>query len=189
MHKFLNKNNFKSSNWVWIDMEMTGLNPEIDYILEIAIVITDYNLNIIAESPSIVIYQPDSILDTMNDWNYNTHTKTGLLKHVKKSNTNEQTAEIYLLNFISNFVAMKESPLCGNTVSQDRKFLTKYMPILESFFHYRNIDVSSIKEIAKAWYPNDLINFQKKNNHSALSDIYESIEELKFYKKRIFKFL
>lgn len=185
---YFNKNDFNKINdyWIWLDMEMTGLNPEVDYILEIAIVITDYDLNIVAELPDIVINQSDKILSSMDDWNKRNHSKNGLIEKVRQSNINEKQAEEILLQFLSNYILPKRSPLCGNSICQDRRFMFTYMPILESFFHYRNIDVSSIKELLKAWCPKLSTGFIKKNQHSALSDIYESIQELRFYKKNFF---
>ncbi|QJC33660.1 oligoribonuclease [Enterobacteriaceae endosymbiont of Donacia provostii] len=175
-----------NSNLIWLDLEMTGLNPYKDHIIEIAIVITNSNLEIVNNGFSIPIYQPDNILKLMNIWNKNIHEKTGLIKRIKNSKFNIKKAQMYILNFLKLLVKPNKSPLCGNSVYKDRIFLFNYMPNLEKYFHYRNIDVSSIKELAKIWYPNLYKKIQKKNTHNALHDINESINELKFYKKYLF---
>lgn len=176
------KNN---KNLVWIDLEMTGLNPEICNIIEISVIITDYNLKIISKGPEIAIYQPKEILIKMDKWNILTHTNNGLLNKVKNSKIDEKEAESKIINFISKWVEYKESPMCGNNVSHDRRFLFKYMPTLENYFHYRHLDVNSIKEFLKICNYKFNNNFKKKNIHRSLYDIYESINELNYYKKII----
>ena len=171
-----------NDNLIWIDLEMTGLDPSIDKIIEVASIITDSDLNIIAEGPNLVINQPNSILDNMDDWNISQHGNSGLIDEVKKSAITEQMAEIETLDFISSFVYEKKSPMCGNTVSHDRRFLSRYMKRLENYFSYRHIDVSSFKEVAIRWI-NKAHVYEKKSSHRAMDDIRESIEELKFYKK------
>ncbi|WP_343128176.1 oligoribonuclease [Buchnera aphidicola (Takecallis taiwana)] len=175
------------NNLIWIDLEMTGLNPDKHRIIEISTVITNANINIIAVGPCIPIHQHPKHLSLMNTWNRKTHTKTNLINKIQTSRYNEKKAEQEILNFIKQWVPNKKSPMCGNTISQDRRFLLKYMPKLESYFHYRHIDISTIKELLKRWYPN-LIHTQKKTNqHIALFDIYNSIDELIFYKKFFIK--
>lgn len=164
---------------------MTGLNPEEMVILEIASIATDADLNIIAEGPNIVINHPDYILEHMEEWSLKHHRASGLLDRVKKSEFDCGYAEKETLKFVSGHCNKGESPLCGNTIWQDRRFMVKYMPELENFFHYRLIDVSSVKELVSRWYP-DLPPYEKKKNHLALDDIYESINELKYYRKKIF---
>lgn len=175
----------KQSHLVWMDLEMTGLDPEENTILEIATLITDFNLNVVAEGPVIAIHQTDELLDSMDEWNTNCHKETGLTERVRESISDMKEAEMMTLDFIKEHVDQKLSPLCGNTIWQDRRFLIKYMPDLEDYFHYRNIDVSSIKEICTRWYP-DLPVFEKQKVHSAMKDIRESIEELKYYRAKIF---
>jgi oligoribonuclease len=168
-------------NLIWIDLEMTGLNPEKERIIEIATLITDSQLNVLAEGPNLIVNQPKSLLDQMDDWNQNQHGSSGLIDGVKKSNLTEQMAEIETLEFISKYVGPKQSPMCGNTVSHDRRFLIKYMPRLESYFNYRHIDVSSFKEAAVRWM-NEAQVYEKDGSHRAMGDIKESVAELKFYK-------
>lgn len=175
------------NNLVWLDMEMTGLSPEKNVIIEVAIVITDSQLNVLAESPSYAINQPESELAKMDKWNIGTHTKSGLLERIKTDGVELDFAEKELIKLIKLYVNKGISPLCGNTIHQDRKFLVKYMPLLEEYLHYRNIDVSTIKELARRWYPNIASNFTKHNKHEALADIHESIEELKYYRQHIMK--
>ena len=169
-------------NLIWVDLEMTGLDPEKEKIIEIATLITDSDLNIIAEGPNLVLSQSNEILESMDEWNQSHHSSSGLIDEVKKSIINEQVAEIETLDFVSKYVGEKVSPMCGNTVSHDRRFLTKYMPRLEAYFNYRHIDVSSFKEVAVRWM-NEAQVYEKKGSHRALGDIKESVEELKFYKK------
>lgn len=173
------------SNLAWIDLEMTGLDPETMVILEIATVVTDANLNVIAEGPHIAINYPEEILDRMEEWSRTHHQESGLLDRVRASVCDCSQAEQATLKFVSAHCGKGESPLCGNSVWQDRRFLAKHMPLLEGYFHYRIIDVSSIKELAARWYPG-LPPYQKKKDHLALNDIMESIEELKYFRKNIF---
>lgn len=170
-------------NLIWIDLEMTGLNPEKDNIIEIATVITNFNLDILAEGPEIPIFQSTQILNAMSYWNIKTHTQNGLIQKVQNSQYNEEKAEKITIQFLEKWVPKKTSPMCGNTIIQDRRFLFKYMPILESFFHYRHIDVSTLKELAFRWKPQILNKIKKNKNHSALKDIYSSINELSYYRK------
>jgi len=168
-------------NLIWIDLEMTGLDPEKERIIEIATLVTDSDLNILAEGPNLVISQPIEFLEGMDEWNQNQHGLSGLIEEVKNSNLTSQVAEIETLEFISKYVGEKVSPMCGNTVSHDRRFLSRYMPRLESYFNYRHIDVSSFKEVAVRWM-NEAQVYEKKGSHRALGDIKESVAELKFYK-------
>ena len=170
---------------VWIDLEMTGLNPETSVILEIAAVVTDASLKTVAEGPNIAIHYPDKVLRDIEPWSKRQHESSGLLERVRTSAVDCGKAERDVLRFISKHCKRGESPLCGNTIWQDRRFLIKYMPKLEAFFHYRNVDVSSIKELAKRWYPS-LPPYEKKKAHLALSDIQESIHELKYYREKVF---
>ena len=167
---------------VWLDMEMTGLDPEKERIIEVAVVVTEPDLTIVAEGPVLVIHQPDSLLDAMDSWNRSTHSKSGLTAKVKASTLTEELAQDELIAFLSQYVPAGKSPLCGNTVSQDRRFMFKYMPKLEQFFHYRTVDVSTLKELARRWKPELLKGFEKRSKHEALADIYESIDELKYYR-------
>ena len=168
-------------NLIWIDLEMTGLDPEKERIIEIATLVTDSNLNILAEGPNLVISQPIEFLEGMDEWNQNQHGLSGLIEEVKNSNVTSQVAEIETLEFVSKYVGEKVSPMCGNTVSHDRRFLSRYMPRLESYFNYRHIDVSSFKEVAVRWM-NEAQVYEKKGSHRAMGDIKESVAELKFYK-------
>ena len=169
-------------NLVWIDLEMTGLDPETEKIIEVATLVTDADLNLIAEGPNLIISQSKELLDSMDEWNQNQHGSSGLIQEVINSDITEQIAEIETLDFISKYVGEKASPMCGNTVSHDRRFLSKYMPRLEAYFNYRHIDVSSFKEVAVRWM-NEAQVYEKKGSHRALGDIKESVEELRFYKK------
>ena len=175
------------SNLIWIDLEMTGLDTQRDYIIEIASIVTDKNLNILGEGPNLVIHQLDEVMNNMDDWNTRQHGKSGLTDRVKASTINESRAEDDTIKFLEQYIHKSQSPLCGNTICQDRRFLARCMPKLESFCHYRNIDVSSIRELGKRWYFEDIDNFQKNSNHRALDDIRDSIEELRYYRKKIFK--
>lgn len=175
-----------SAPLVWMDLEMTGLEPDRDTIIEIATLITDAELNIIAEGPEIVIHQDAALFDKMDDWNREHHTKSGLWKKVVESNVSLAEAEARTVDFLKANIGPRESPLCGNSVWQDRRFLTRYMPLLESYLHYRLVDVSTIKELAVRWYPQ--VKFAKaKGAHRALDDIRESIDELRFYRERFFQ--
>ena len=169
-------------NLIWIDLEMTGLDPETERIIEVATLVTDSDLNLIAEGPNLIISQSKELLDSMDEWNQNQHGSSGLIQEVIKSDITEQIAEIETLDFIYKYVGEKASPMCGNTVSHDRRFLSKYMPRLEAYFNYRHIDVSSFKEVAVRWM-NEAQVYEKKGSHRALGDIKESVEELRFYKK------
>ncbi|WDI78514.1 oligoribonuclease [Candidatus Purcelliella pentastirinorum] len=173
-------------NLIWIDLEMTGLNPKIDRILEIATIITDSNLKILAEGPNIIIKQKKKIIDSMNNWNKKTHKKNQLIKMVQNSNYNEKYAEKKTIKFLSKWIQKNISPICGNSIGNDRRFLYKYMPKLESYFHYRYLDVSSIRELAKRWKPEITKYIKYKNKHRAKKDLKNSIKELKFYKNTFF---
>lgn len=170
-------------NLLWIDMEMSGLSPETDQVLEVAIVVTDAELNTVAEAPVLVVHQPDAVLDAMDSWNKGTHGKSGLIDKVKASTLTEAEVENQMLAFIRQYVPERTSPMCGNSICQDRRFLARHMPKLEAFFHYRNLDVSTLKELAKRWRPGLAEGFKKSSKHEALADIYESIDELKYYRE------
>ena len=169
-------------NLVWLDCEMTGLDPEIERIIEIAVVVTGPDLEPRIEGPVLVIHQSDAQLDLMDKWNKGTHGKSGLIDKVKASTMTEAQASRHLVEFLSHYVHAGKVPLCGNSISQDRRFLVKYMPELDAFFHYRNIDVSTLKELAKRWSPNVYKAFRKKQRHTALADVHESIDELAHYR-------
>jgi len=173
----------KKTNLIWIDLEMTGLIPEHDVIIEIATVVTDAQLNIVDEGPSIAIHQSNELLDGMDEWNTNQHNHSGLVKRVQESKISIAEAESQTLNFLMKYVDLGASPMCGNSICQDRRFLYNYMPDLEKFFHYRHIDVSTLKELAVRWKPNIISTSYKKSRHLALSDIYDSIDELKHYRE------
>jgi len=173
----------KKSNLIWIDLEMTGLNPIKDRIIEIAVIVTDKDLNIIAEGEAMAIHQPTSLLEKMDDWNTEHHTDSGLWARVEESHISVQDAERLTIEFLKEHVPIHRSPMCGNTICQDRRFLAKWMPDLENYFHYRQIDVSSIKELFSRWNPKILEGHVKKGNHLALDDVRESIEELKYYRQ------
>ena len=172
---------------VWLDLEMTGLDPDSERIIEIATVITSSYLEEVIEGPNLVINQPREYLDNMDEWNTSHHGNSGLIEAVKVSNVTDELAEKETLNFLMKYLEIDTSPLCGNSISQDRRFLNRYMPDLAKFFHYRNIDVSSIKELTKRWRPDLDRKIIKSTSHRALSDVYESIEELKFYRDNLFK--
>jgi oligoribonuclease len=171
------------NNLVWLDMEMTGLNPDTDRILEIAVVITDSALNTVAAAPVMVVHQPDEALAAMDDWNKSTHARTGLIDKVKASVLTEAGVEDSLLAFLAQHVPSRTSPLCGNSICQDRRFLARYMPRLEAYLHYRNLDVSTLKELARRWRPQIAKKLTKQGKHEALADIQESIDELKYYRE------
>ncbi len=168
---------------IWLDMEMTGLDPERERIIELAMIVTDSELNVIAESPSWVVHQSDELLDAMDNWNKSTHGRSGLIERVRASTLDEAAAEALALDFVRQYVPKGASPLCGNTISQDRRFMVRYMPQLESWFHYRNLDVSTLKELCKRWKPQVARGVVKRSAHTALADIRESIEELKYYRQ------
>lgn len=170
------------NNLIWIDMEMTGLSPDTDRIIEVALVVTDAQLNTIAEGPVLAIHQPDAVLDAMDAWNKSTHKKSGLIDRVKASTMTEAEAEAQLIAFLNEHVPASTSPMCGNSICQDRRFMARSMPKLEAYFHYRNLDVSTLKELAKRWKPVIMAGMKKHGKHEALADIYESIEELKYYR-------
>jgi oligoribonuclease len=172
-----------AKNLIWLDLEMTGLNRKKDKILEIAIIITNSDLNTIAESPVLAIYQPDSVLNLMDEWNQTQHSRSGLLDRVKTSDTTVESAEKTMLDFVMRYVPPNKSPMCGNSICQDRQFLYRWMPSLEAYFHYRNLDVSVFKELAYRWKPSIIKGFKKKAEHLALADVRESIEELRYYRK------
>jgi len=172
---------------IWIDMEMTGLKPDADRIIEVALVITDQQLNVVVEGPVQVVHQSDDVLDAMDSWNKGTHGRSGLIDKVKGASASEAEVESDLLRFVAAFVPPNSSPMCGNSVCQDRRFLARHMPILEAHFHYRNLDVSTLKELARRWKPEIMPGLSKQSKHEALADIYESIEELKYYRAHFLK--
>ena len=174
-------------NLVWVDMEMTGLEPDTDRIIEVAVVVTDMHLNIIGEGPVFVIHQSDETLDKMDAWNKGTHGRSGLIEKVKASTVTEADAEAQLITFLKQYVPAGKSPMCGNTICQDRRFMVRGMPKLEAFFHYRNLDVSTLKELCKRWKPAIVGGFKKHQKHTALADIIESIEELRYYREHFIK--
>ncbi len=175
------------NNLIWIDLEMTGLDPFRDQILEIATLVTDARLNVMAEGPVIAIRQPDYILQGMDEWNTNQHGKSGLIERVRASAYDEQQAERDTVAFLEQYVPAGVSPMCGNSICQDRRFLARCMPKLEAFFHYRNLDVSSLKELARRWMPAMAAEFVKESQHLAMSDIQDSIAELQFYRQRFLR--
>ena len=168
-------------------MEMTGLSPNTDCVIEVALVITDGDLETIAEAPVLVVHQPDSVLDGMDAWNKSTHGKSGLIDKVKASALDEAEVEAQMVEFLKEYVPAKISPMCGNSICQDRRFMASWMPKLEDYFHYRNLDVSTIKELAKRWKPDVVQGMKKHNKHEALADIYESIAELRHYRENFFR--
>jgi oligoribonuclease len=172
---------------VWIDMEMTGLRPEADRILEVALVVTDANLATIAVAPVWVLHQDDSTLAAMDSWNQGTHGRSGLIEKVKASQLDEVEVEAAALAFLSAHALPRSSPMCGNSICQDRRFLARWMPALEAFFHYRNLDVSTLKELCRRWKPELMKGIPKEGKHEALADVYESIEELRYYREKFIR--
>jgi len=175
-----------ATNLIWIDLEMTGLDTDQDKIIEIATIVTDAELNILAEGPVLAIFQPNDVLAGMDDWNTNQHTRSGLVDRVKNSLVSEQIAEQQTLEFLAHYVPQGKSPMCGNSICQDRRFLYRSMPKLEQYFHYRHLDVSTVKELASRWYPKLVKGFRKKSRHRALDDIRDSIDELRYYREHFF---
>ena len=170
---------------IWIDLEMSGLNPDSDVIIEIATIVTDADLRILAEGPMLAIHQPDSVLDNMDEWNTFQHGQSGLTKRVRESALTVAEAEAQTIKFLQQHLQKGDSPMCGNSICQDRRFLANYMPELEAFFHYRNLDVSSLKELARRWKPQVLKGMKKKSSHLAMDDIKDSIEELRYYRSKL----
>ncbi|MDD5577837.1 MAG: oligoribonuclease [Methylobacter sp.] len=178
----------ESQHLIWIDLEMTGLDPDKDLILEIATIVTDKDLKMLAQGPVLAVRQPDSALAAMDEWNQKHHGQSGLIDRVKASTIDDAEAERLTIEFLKQWVPEKTSPICGNSIGQDRRFLYRYMPKLEAYFHYRNIDVSTLKELAARWAPELKKGFNKESKHQALDDIVESIEELRYYREHFIKF-
>ncbi len=176
-----------ANNLVWLDMEMTGLNPDSDRIIELAMVVTNGSLELVAESPAWVVHQSDAVLAGMDEWNQKTHGRSGLIEKVRASAQDEAAVAAEALHFLEKYVSKGASPMCGNSICQDRRFMARYMPELETWFHYRNLDVSTLKELSKRWVPEVYKGFKKKSRHTALADIYESIDELKYYREHFLK--
>jgi oligoribonuclease len=176
-----------ASRLIWVDLEMSGLKPDSDRIIEVAMVITDENLGLVAEGPVRAVHQSDQVLDAMDNWNKATHGRSGLIDRVRTSSFNEAQVEDEMIGFLSAYVPAGISPMCGNSVCQDRRFLARYMPRLEAYFHYRNLDVSTLKELARRWKPELMSGLVKQGKHEALADIYESIEELRYYREHLLK--
>lgn len=174
-------------NLVWVDMEMTGLDPDNDKIIEVAVIVTDSDLNILAEGPVFAIHQSDETLDKMDAWNKGTHGRSGLIDRVKASTVSEEIAEAALIEFLKDYVPAGKSPMCGNSICQDRRFMARGMPKLEAFFHYRNLDVSTLKELCRRWQPALISGFKKQQKHTALADIQESIAELQYYREHFIR--
>jgi oligoribonuclease len=174
---------FDENNLVWVDMEMSGLNPDTDRVLEIAVIVTDSQLEVLAEGPLVVLHQSERVLATMDAWNTATHARSGLTARVRASRIDEEAAQRQVLEFLQTLVPAGKSPLCGNSICQDRRFMARWLPQLEAYFHYRNLDVSTLKELARRWKPEVYRAFEKKSRHEALADIYESIDELRHYRR------
>ena len=175
-----------NDNLIWVDLEMTGLDPEIDTVIEIATIVTDPQLNTLAEGPVIAIYVDDEKLEAMDDWNTEHHTQSGLVKRVRASDYTLDRASEETIDFLQHWIEPGKSPMCGNSIGQDRRFMVRYMPQLEAYFHYRNVDVSTIKELVRRWQPSAADGFSKNNTHLALDDIRESIAELQYYRQHVF---
>ena len=175
------------NNLIWVDMEMSGLNPDTDKVMEIAVVVTDTHLNTVAEAPVLVVHHGDAVLDAMDSWNQSAHAKSGLIERVKASLLSEADVASRMVEFLQQFVPPRVSPMCGNSVHQDRRFMARHLPLLEAFFHYRNLDVSTLKELVKRWKPELAPGFTKHGKHEALADIHESIEELRYYREHFLK--
>src|SRR5690349_14256614 len=176
-----------ADNLIWIDLEMTGLNPDTDHILEIATIVTDKDLNILEEGPVFAVHQPDEMLARMDSWNTRQHGQSGLTERVRQSSVTEQVAEAQTLQFLSKYLPSGASPMCGNSICQDRRFLFRWMPALERFFHYRNLDVSTLKELARRWAPSVTQGYTKQNTHLAMDDVRDSIRELRHYREHFIK--
>ena len=176
---------FSADNLIWIDLEMTGLEPDADRIIEIAVLVTSPQLEILAEGPALAVHQPEEVLAAMDAWNRSTHAKTGLVERVRASRLSEAEVERRVLEFLEAHVPASASPMCGNSICQDRRFLARWMPRLEAHFHYRNLDVSTLKELVRRWKPDVMKGFSKEGKHEAMADILESIEELKFYRRSV----
>lgn len=175
------------ANLIWIDMEMSGLSPDSDRILEVALVVTSPQLETLAEGPVLVVHQADAVLDGMDDWNKSTHARSGLIEKVRQSELSEREVETRMIEFLTPWIGAGRSPMCGNSICQDRRFLARHMPRLEGYFHYRNLDVSTLKELVKRWKPEIASGVKKDGRHEALADIYESIEELKYYREHFIR--
>ncbi len=173
---------YDENNLIWVDMEMSGLNPDTDRVLEIAVVVTDFRLEVLAEGPVIAVRQTDRVLAAMDTWNTATHGRSGLTERARSSAVDEPEAEQRLIDFLETLVPAGKSPMCGNSICQDRRFMARWLPRLEAYFHYRNLDVSTLKELARRWKPDVYRAFDKKSKHEALADIYESIDEMKHYR-------
>ena len=176
-----------ANNLVWLDMEMTGLDPDNDRVIELAMIVTDSNLDTLAESPVWVVHQPDAVLDAMDDWNQSTHGRSGLIGRVRASTQDEAAVAAEALAFVSSWVGKRVSPMCGNSICQDRRFMARHLPALEEYFHYRNLDVSTLKELCRRWKPELAKGFVKKADHTAMADIRESIAELRYYREHFLK--
>jgi oligoribonuclease len=172
---------------IWVDLEMTGLDPDRDRVIEIATIVTDADLNTVAEGPVLAVHQPESVLATMDEWNTRTHGQSGLLERVRASRLDEATAEAQVIGFLASHVEAGKSPMCGNSICQDRRFMARHLPRLEAYFHYRNLDVSTVKELARRWRPDVFEGYRKKGSHLALDDIRESIAELRHYRATFFR--
>ncbi|HUL63714.1 MAG TPA: oligoribonuclease [Burkholderiaceae bacterium] len=176
---------YDENNLIWVDMEMSGLNPDCDRVLELAVVVTDAQLEMLAEGPVLAVYQSDRVLAAMDAWNTSTHGRSGLTARVRESKVHEAEAEAEVIAFLERYVPAAKSPMCGNSICQDRRFMARWLPRLEGYFHYRNLDVSTLKELARRWKPDVVRSFEKKSRHEALADIYESIAELKHYRQNL----